>query len=185
MQSLRLAHKVKSSLCSLPLSPSRFFLLHHYLPLNCKSMWMLKIVGVCFWYFLLCGLGVASERIHVAEFHNIYDLLQEMCTLEVYTCFHFCTYSFTSAKPDIHRAANLCSLSLSTSYPSVSFMTIALMYLRPWQHYSKMPSLQPAIPLCSKSLIFCKVSRDLWGIRKLCPYRDWVNQLAHLKAVRF
>lgn len=38
-----------------------------------------------FLYFQLCGLGVASGVIHVAKFHNIYDLLQEICIPQAYT----------------------------------------------------------------------------------------------------
>lgn len=41
--------------------------------------------------FFAIGLGVASEIIRAAKSHNIYDLLQEMCMLGEYICFHFCT----------------------------------------------------------------------------------------------
>lgn len=67
-----------------------FFHLYHFLLLNCKSMWMLKIVFACF-FDIFCYVA-RGKPVSSFMWQNsmIYDLLQEMCTLQAYTCFHFC-----------------------------------------------------------------------------------------------
>lgn len=57
-------------------------------------------------------------------------------------------------------------LLLSTSYPSVSLITIVQIYPGTWQRYSDTSSLQPATLLCFELLTVCKQAQCLCGKKK-------------------